>query len=79
MLLLQSRVSSLTFRDEMLVVTSDFDGNVKFTIWKSGVLVRGSPGHRVTTRPLTTDLEFVSLVTVNGLVPVPLSAKMPRD
>jgi hypothetical protein len=33
------RVSSVTFRDELLVVSTDFDGNCKFTIWKSSVLV----------------------------------------
>ena len=35
-----SRISSVGFRDDMVVVSSDFDGNVKFNIWKTGILVR---------------------------------------
>lgn len=34
-----SRVSAVSFRDEMVLTTSDFDGNVKFSIWKTGILV----------------------------------------
>lgn len=47
-----SRVSSTSFRDELLVVTSDFDGNCKFTIWKSSVLL----SHLQSKRGLTTHL-----------------------
>lgn len=39
-----SRISSVQFRDDMVLVTSDFDGNVKFNIWKTGILVRDCCG-----------------------------------